>query len=569
MAGIDRELMRETRAARLHLGVTITLALLTAAVVITQAGLLAHVIDRAAMHGASVADLRGTLIALAVVLAARALIGAGFELSGRLGAIAIMSELRGRLARQLLVLRPAGRTAERPRTGELAAAAVQGVDALEAYFAGYLPQAVLAGTVPLAVLAWLVGVDPIAAALLAVTAPLVIVFMVLVGKNAQAETERRWQALSLLGAHFLDVVKGLPTLRLFRREAAQALTLADVGDRYRRETMVTLRTAFLSALVLECCAMIGTALVAATVGVQLTAGVLSLEGGLFVLLLAPELFAPLRQVGQQFHAAADGTAAARRIFEVLNQAPALDLSDTTDADPDPAAEPVRLSQVTFAYPDREPVLDGADLELLPGGITALVGPSGSGKSTVANLIMRLADPDQGRVSCGEEDLRSVAPEAWRSKIGWLPQRPTLFDGSVGDNIRLATPDADESRVWRAAEAAGAAEFIRTLPRGLQTAVGEGGRRLSAGQAQRLAIARAFLQSPGLLILDEPTSHLDDSHAARVAQALKALARGRTTLAITHDPDLIAAADRVYRLDDGIVQQIDLAAPAAPDEMAWA
>lgn len=568
MAGIDRKLMRETRVARLHLALAVILALASAAAIVAQAVLLAHIIDRAALHGASAADLQGSLIGLAGVLASRALIAAAFELSGRLGAIAIMSELRRRLARQLLVLAPVGRNRS-VRTGELAAAAVQGVDALEAYFAGYLPQAVLAGTVPFAVLAWTLGVDPIAAGLLAVTAPLVVVFMILIGKNAQAETDRRWRALSLLGSHFLDVVKGLPTLRLFRRESAQAATLADVGDRYRRETMATLRTAFLSALVLESCAMIGTALVAAAVGIQLTAGVLTLESGLVVLLLAPELFAPLRQVGQQFHAAADGTAAARRIFEVLDGPAGLaSISTGTDA-PDPARETVRLDGVGHGYDGRAAVLRGLEMELEPGCITALVGASGSGKSTIANLVMRLTDPETGTVLCGGADLRFVDPEAWRVQVAWLPQRPQLFAGTVRENIALASPEASEREIRHAAVAAGADEFIESLPDGLSTPVGDGGRRLSAGQVQRLAVARAFLQDPGLLVLDEPTSHLDDARAADLSEALRRLAAGRTTLLITHDAGLVAQADRVYSLEAGRVVKIGPSRPTSPRALSEA
>lgn len=545
MAGIDRQLTRQTRAATLHLRAAALLAGLTTVAIVAQAVLLAHIIDRAALHGASVGNLQGTLIALALVFAARALISSAFELCGRWGAVAAMSELRGRMARQLLLRRPADN--DRARTGELAGAAVEGVDALEAYFAGYLPQAMLAGTVPLVVLAWLAFVDPIAAALLAVTAPLVIVFMVLIGKNAEAETQRRWTALSLLGAHFLDVVKGLPTLRLFRRTDAQAETLDEVGERYRRETMRTLRTAFLSALVLECCAMIGTALVAATVGIQLTAGTLSLESGLVVLLLAPELFGPLRSVGQQFHAAADGTAAARRIFEVLDEPSALSAAEDPLPAPDPSREPLRLRGVGFAYPGRAAVLSGQDLDLTPGETTALVGPSGSGKTTLANLMMRLADPQQGTVTCGDTDLRQVAAEDWWRQVGWLPQRPRLFSGSVADNIRLGAPGASDAQVREAAASAGADSFIEGLPKAYDTRIGDGGRRLSAGQAQRIALARVLLQDPPLLVLDEPTAHLDPANAELLMEALRPLTSTRTTLAITHDPALVAGAANVVSL----------------------
>ena len=317
----QRRLLLETRAARAYVIAACLLGVAAAALIVAQAALLAYVLDRSAMHGAALASLLAQLIALAVVLLARAVVSGAFELSGRSGAIRVMAELRERLARVLLL---AG--VERPaelRTGALAAAAVQGVDALEAWFAGYLPQVVLAAAVPVAVLAWVFAIDPIPGAILALTAPILIAFMVLIGRGAQARTRRRWQALSLLSAHFLDVVRGLPTLVAYRRERAQADTLTQVGERYRAETMATLRIAFLSAFVLELCAMLGTALVAATVGVQLVEGALSLQTGLTVLLLAPELYGPLRGLGQQFHAGSEGLAAAERIFDTLERPPAL------------------------------------------------------------------------------------------------------------------------------------------------------------------------------------------------------------------------------------------------------
>ena len=583
---VPRRLLRESAAARPHLALAGLLGVLAAGLICAQATLLAQILARAALDGATLTQLRGELIALAAVLAARAAVGAGFELSGRLGAIRVMSELRGRLARQLLALCPGGLAGEE-RTGELAAAAVQGVDALEAYFAGYLPQLVLATVVPLAVLAFAAYADPITAGILALTVPILILFMILVGKGAAEQTRRRWRALTLLSAHFLDVVQGLATLRAHRREAAQAQTLADVGERYRAETMATLRVAFMSALVLELCAMIGTALVAATVGVQLVAGDIGLQAGLAVLLLAPELYGPLRLVGQQFHSSAEGSAAAERIFAVLDRPPALagppatspdrgtgerggaapEPADAVAADhaipggtrlvPDPAHAPVRLQAVSYEYPGRPgEVLHELDLELRPGEITALVGPSGAGKSTVARLLLRLADPTAGRVLCGGQDLRELDPDAWRAQVAWVPQRPRLFAGSVAENIRLAAPRAGDAEVQRAAQAAGAAGFIDTLPQGMATQIGDGGRRLSAGQRERIALARAFLADAPLLVLDEPTAHLDADSARSVGEALEDLARGRTTLLIAHDPALADRADRVLQLRDGRILASD-------------
>jgi thiol reductant ABC exporter CydD subunit len=574
-ARIDRRLLHESRAARAQLWLAAGLGVAMAATVVAQAALLAHVIASAAVHHAPLAlaetgmpakgqrppaSVTGSLAALAAVIVARALLAGAFEASGRIGATRVMSELRGRLAEQLLIRAPVSRVED--RTGELAAAAVQGVDALEAYFAGYLPQLVLGAAVPAAILLWVAPVDAVAAGVLALTIPLLIVFMILLGKGAQARARSRWRALALLSGHFLDVVRGLATLRAFRREAAQAETIERVSERYRVETMGTLRVAFLSALVLELCAMLGTALVAVTIGLQLDGGHLSLQAGLTVLLLAPELYGPLRAVGQQFHASADGMAAAERIFAVLDApsalvAPPLAAVSTTALGsggsrvPDPALAPLRFEAVSFAYPDRRmPVLSELELELQAGRTTALVGPSGVGKSTVAALVLRLADPTAGRVSCGGCDLREIAPEAWREHVAWVPQRTRLFAGTIAQNIALAVPGAARARISAAAHAAGLEELLAQLPGGLETRVGEGGRGLSAGQAQRVGLARAFLRDAPLVVLDEPTAHLDADTAAAVGDAIAQLAEGRTTLLIAHDASLVARAERTVTLQHG-------------------
>ncbi len=566
-ARIDRRLLRESRAARAQLWLAAGLGVAMAATVVAQAVLLAHVIASAAVHHTALARLAGSLAALAVVIVARALLAGAFETSGRIGATRVMSELRGRLAEQLLIRAPVSRVED--RTGELVAAAVQGVDALEAYFAGYLPQLVLGAAVPAAILLWVAPVDAVAAGVLALTIPVLIVFMVLLGKGAQARARSRWRALALLSGHFLDVVRGLATLRAYRREAAQAETIERVSERYRVETMGTLRVAFLSALVLELCAMLGTALVAVTIGLQLDGGHLSLQAGLTVLLLAPELYGPLRAVGQQFHASADGMAAAERIFAVLDapsalsvpplavldapsalSVPPLAAASTTATSasrgggaPDPAREPLRFEAVSFAYPDRSaPVLSEMDMELEPGRTTALVGPTGAGKSTVAALALRLVDPTAGRVSCGGCDLRGLPPEEWRAHIAWVPQRTRLFAGTIAHNIALAVPDAARERISAAAHAAGLDELLGQLPEGLDTRVGEGGRGLSAGQAQRVGLARAFLRDAPLVVLDEPTAHLDVDTAAAVGDAIARLTEGRTTLLIAHDTSLAARAE---------------------------
>ncbi|HTT94938.1 MAG TPA: thiol reductant ABC exporter subunit CydD, partial [Solirubrobacterales bacterium] len=563
----QRRLGRASRAARAQLGATVALGLVATALIVAQATLLAHVVVDAFLGGASLADLVPQLAALLGVSLVRGAVDFGFEASGRAGAARVMADLRARLVRHLLLVRPGALSEE--RSGELAAASVHGVDALEAYYARYLPQAVLAALAPIAILAWTLPRDWEAAAILAVTAPLIPVFMVLIGRLAEAATRRRWQRLARLSSRFLDLVGGLETLRANGRAAAQAESIAAAGESYRRETMATLRIGFLSALVLELLAMIGVALVAATVGIQLAEGSLGLTAGLTVLILAPEVYMPLRRLGSEFHAASDAMAAAEAIFAVLDRpgvvgvpgaagaaaAPGTERRPAADSvmatgsrrAPDPSTEPLVLRGVSFAHPGRERVLDHVDLELEPGETVALVGPSGGGKSTLLSLLLRLADPEAGTIACGGVDLREVDPAAWRRRLAWVPQRPTIFAGTVAENIALGRPDASRAEIERAAQEAMLAPVLELLPDGLETRVGEDARRLSAGQAQRVGLARAFLLDAPLVLLDEPTAHLDAATEREVVAAIDRLCAGRTALIVAHREAAVRSATRVLEL----------------------
>jgi thiol reductant ABC exporter CydD subunit len=461
----------------------------------------------------------------------------------------VLSTLRLALVERRLRAQPL--SLDGTEAGEIAASAVQGVDALEAYFGRYLPQVVLAVTVPLAVLVWVAAIDPTSAALMLVTLPLVPVFMWLIGRYTEERTREQWRSLRLLSTHFLDVVRGLPTLRAFNRAEAQTSAIAEVSERYRRTTMATLRVGFLSGAVLELAATLGVALVAVTVGVRLTDGSLGLQAGLTVLVLAPELYLPLRGLAAQFHASAEGLAVAERMLALLEAPPSAPRGGRLDP-PNPALAPIRLEDVSFAYPSRSTlVLDRLGLELQPGETVALVGPSGAGKTTVANLLLCFAEPTVGRVTVGGVELAACRPDAWRRLIAWVPQRPTLFRGTVAENIRLGDPGASGRRVRDAAILAGADRFVRGLRDGYETVVGDGGRPLSAGERRRIALARAFVRDAPFVILDEPTADLDATSAEVVAEAVERLRVGRTVLLIAHRPELVQRADRVVALgEDG-------------------
>jgi ATP-binding cassette, subfamily C, bacterial CydD len=546
MRVLDPRLLSRARAARVLLGVDIALGVGAALLVLLQASLLAWIVARS-FGGASLQAVSPALGLLVLVFAGRAGLAWGFEVAGRRAASTVLSELRLALVEHRLRSQPG--TLDGTSAGEVAAATVQGIDSLEAYFGRYLPQAVLACLVPLAVLVWVAAIDLTSALIMLATLPLVPVFMWLIGRYTEEQTTKRWRALSLLSTHFLDVVRGLPTLRAFNRGEAQAASIAEVSDGYRRATMRTLRVSFLSGSVLELAATLGVALVAVTVGVRLVGGGLGLQAGLTVLVLAPELYLPIRQLAVQFHASADGLAVADRILALLGEPPAV-ASGGGRTPPSPAEVPVRLEKVSFAYPSRPGlVLDRLELELLPGETVALVGNSGAGKSTVGSLLLRLAEPTAGRITVGDVDLAACRSEAWRQLVAWVPQRPTLFRGSVADNIRLGDAAATDERVQEAGELAGADAFVLDLPAGYDTIVGDGGRALSAGERQRIALARAFLRDAPLVVLDEPTANLDAESAELVGEAVERLREGRTVLLIAHRPELVQRAERIVALPD--------------------
>jgi len=601
---VHRRLLALAPRARLPLGGAVAAGVAGAALLVVQAAAIARIVDGAAFGGEDVAALGGVFAVLCAALAGRALLSAATEWLGRRAAERAMGELRRRVAAHVLSVR--GRQVEETRRGELATAAVHGVDALADYYAKAVPQLALAAVVPVGVVVAIGARDLPVAILLALTLPLVVVFMVLVGKASADRIAERRQALGVLGSHFLDVVRGLPTLRAHGRAEAQAQTLGAIGERYRLESVAALRVAFLSALVLELLAMVGTAIAAAVVGVQLAEGSLGFEAGLFVLLLAPEVYVPLRLAGQRYHAAEDGAAAAGRLLDLVGgDAPAGPAHGIDGSLPsryegrDPSiahGAPLVVREVTVeGGAGRPPALDGVDVTFAPGRVTALVGASGAGKSTLLALLAKLREPDAGDVVvggapadapsggagegaagegaagaagvplaaldreswCGAAGvpLAALDREAWWREVAWLGQRPALLRGPLRETLLLQAPGASAEELAVALERAAAAEVVAELEAGIETVVGAGGRGVSGGQRQRLALAGALVSRAPLLLLDEPTAHLDPDSAARAAAGIRAAAAGRTCVVATHDPAVIAVCDDVVELRGGRVLSI--------------
>ncbi|WP_432587503.1 thiol reductant ABC exporter subunit CydD [Streptomyces sp. HD1123-B1] len=546
MKPIDPRLLRYARATRFFLAASVALGLAGAGLVIAQAMLIAEVVVGAFQRGEGVDALTRPLILLAVVATGRAAVSWLTELAAHRASAAVKSELRVRLLDRAVRLGPDWLDSR--RTGELTTLATRGIDALDDYFARYLPQLGLAVVVPVAVLARIVTADWISALVIVVTLPLIPLFMMLIGWATQGRMDRQWRLLSRLSGHFLDVVAGLPTLKVFGRAKAQAESIRAITADYRRATLKTLRLAFLSSFALELLSTVSVALVAVGIGMRLVHGEMELYTGLVVLVLAPEAYLPLRQVGAQYHAAAEGLSAADEVFAVLEREPSA--AGRTGA-PDAREAALTVDGLVVRHPGRgEPSLAATSFTLRPGETVAVVGPSGAGKSTLLNAVLGFAEPSAGRILLGGQDLRSLDPESWRRQIAWVPQRPYLFAGTIAENVRLARPDADDSAVRAALRDAGALDFVTALPEGTATRLGELGSGLSAGQRQRIALARAFLADRPVLLLDEPTASLDGETEAAVVAAVRRLAAGRTVLMVVHRPALLPLADRVLSLPGG-------------------
>ncbi len=549
----DKRLPPLARSARTDLWLTVSLSLLGGMMLVGQAFYLSRIVNRVFLGKAALIDVRTELLVLLGLSLVRTAITWAGQVSAQRIASRVKNDLRGRLTAHLLALGPAYTRGE--QSGELASAIVEGVETLDAYFSQYLPQLATAALVPLTILAVVLPLDVISGLVLLLTAPLIPVFMVLIGQAAERLTQRQWIQLSRMSGHFLDVLQGLTTLKLLGRSREQIELIARISDRFRQTTLGVLRVAFLSALVLELVATLSTAIVAVEVGLRLLYGYLGFEQALLVLILAPEFYIPLRMLGVRFHAGMSGAAAARRIFEVLET--------TVDRQPSTAAPSpgsvffisppvtIRFENVHYRYAaDQRPALAGVSFTIKPGQRLALVGPSGAGKSTIAQLLLRFMEPSAGIITANGQPLDRLNLADWRVQVAWVSQQPYLFNASVADNIRLARPDADLTDLRRAAALAQAASFIEALPHGYETIIGERGARLSGGQAQRLALARAFLKDAPFLILDEATANLDPETEAQIQAAIEQLLRERTALIIAHRLSTVQTADQILVLDRG-------------------
>ncbi|VTR78883.1 thiol reductant ABC exporter subunit CydD [Cellulomonas hominis] len=568
MKPLDPRLLRYARAARGYLALTVSLGIVTAALVIAQALLLARVLAAAAHDGVPLADLLPEVGWLAAVVAARAVATGVQERFAHRAATRAVAELREQVVARAAELGP--RWLAEGEGARVVTLATRGLEALEPYFVRYLPQLVLSATVTPATLVVILGLDWVSAAIAAGTLPLIPVFMVLIGQLTQGRSDRSLRVMQRLGSQVLDLVAGLGTLRAFGRERGPAARVQALGDAHRRATMGTLRIAFLSGMVLELLTTLSVALIAVGIGLRLVYGELDLVTGLAVLVLAPEVYLPLRQVGAQFHASTDGVAAADQVFAVLETP--VPASGTLTA-PDLRTATVRLRGVTVRAPGRDVLAPaGLDLTLTPGSTVAVTGRSGAGKSTTVDVLLGLVRPDAGTVEVVDADGRATAladldPHTYWPQVAWLPQRPVLDPASIGRLVSGADDDAlgpaDRARRDRAAALTGLDVVVAALPDGWRTDLGRGGAGLSVGQRQRVALTRALLSDAPLVVLDEPTAHLDAAGERVVLATVRALRdAGRTVVLVAHRPSLVALADAVVEVRAAAAEPAGRAGPTA-------
>lgn len=568
-------LRQQARSVTGKLTAAVGWSLTVGLLIIIQARLLATVCQQVVLDGLGLATVLPLLGWLTCVVLLRAVCVYLSEEAAINAAAQVKQQVRTQLYQRLLQLKPGGRAGE---TGPLTELVTTGVEGLEAYIARFLPQMVLAGLLPLVMLIVVLPSEWRSSLVLIFSAPFIPLLMVLIGKGTETLNRRQFGLLSRLGGHLLDLVQGLPDLKIFGAARREAGLVAVASEQYRNATMKVLRVAFLSAFTLEFFSTVGTAVIAVVIGFRLLAGDLSLLDGLFVLLLAPEFYLPLRNLGLSYHSRMNGIAAAERILPLLEQAlPTKEFltqraqrnteeptvvanmpTESSSADLHAlSGESIEIvcESVSFRYGGERGGVQDISLTITSGSMVALVGASGSGKSTLARLLLGLAQPASGRILVNGMDLRDRDQQQWRTTLAWVPQQPFFFTASIRDNLLLGCPSADQQAIRQALEQVGLQTVLQGLPDGLDTLLGDQGAGLSGGELRRLALARVLLRDARLVVLDEPTAGLDAANEQLVLESLGRLAAGRTLLIISHREQTISHCQQVIELAAGRLERI--------------
>ncbi len=538
MKPLDPRLLRFSRSSRGFLASLVALSTIGAVATITQAFLLTSLIVSFFQKRQTFSDNQTPLTYLALIFILRAGISYLSDRSSAAASISIRNELRSAVLKK--TLNNEGRDTNELGTAGLSLLLTKGIGALDNYFARYVPQLFIAGIVPALVGLTIAFKDLRSGLIVLFTIPLIPLFGILIGKYTATATAKKWETLNLLGGYFLDLLSGLTTLRVFGRHKLQNEKLQKVGDDYRQETMKVLRISFLSSLALELVATLSVALLAVTIGLRLVSGSITLEVGLFILIIAPEVYWPIRQVASYFHAASDGIEAFNQIFRILER------PTNSGGAIINQLHAITWSQLTIAYPNRAK-LHIPSGQVSVGDVHAVIGPSGTGKSTLAAILLGFVQPTSGEVllstDAGSISLSEVNLESLRSKLSWLPQEPKFPVGSVAQILRHAKPSASD---FELIEILTKVDLdIKDLPQGLRTELGSIKQPLSFGQQRKIALARALLKESQFIILDEPTASVDDVSEATIQRVIKEESEnGKGILLITHRNALLLESNQI-------------------------
>lgn len=544
---LDKRLLGLLKPLRKHLGLVLLAGTLAGVFTILQALYLSQTIDRVFLKKDTLEQVLSLLLLFVLFSLLRALLNWISHTQAAHIARTVKNTLREKLTAHIFSLGPMYTLNQ--QSGELSNTLLNGIESVDAYFSQYIPQLFFSAIIPLSVVIFVFPIDLLSGFVLILTAPIIPVFMMLIGHMAQEMTDKQWKTLSRMSAYFLDVLQGLTTLKILGRSKNEAKEITRISDLFRQTTMNVLKIAFLSALVLEMAATISTAVIAVEIGLRLMYAKMEFQPALFVLILAPEFYQPLRLLGTRFHAGMEGVSAAQRIFTILGEKPAVK-SKTSKSQKIQNNFSIHFDRVSFSYTQEKHAIETVTFKIPFGSRTALVGASGSGKTTISRLLLRFIEADKGAILINDSPLNEIPVELWRKQISWLPQNPYLFNTTVSENIALAKEEATPDEIIFSARQANVHDFIQTLPQGYDTVIGERGIRLSGGQAQRLALARAFLRNAPLLIFDEPSSNLDPALEEEIRQSIYTLSESRTTLLIAHRLNTIQSAEQIIMLANG-------------------
>ncbi len=524
---------------------------------ILQAWLLANIINDVIFEHANLSQVQNNFWFLLLLFIVRSGLSWTSNQYSFKAAEKIKLNLRDKIHKHIQSIGPIN--SGRKHSGAKVNILVDGIEALEQYYSLYLPAVSFMAIVPLAILLVVFPIDWISGLVLFFTGPIIVFFMILVGKGAESLNQKQWKQLTRLSGHFLDTIQGLTTLKMFNASRREAALIAKISDEYRENTMVVLKVAFLSSLLLEFFSSIGTAIVAVLIGFRLLEGEMTFLHGLYILMLAPEFYIPIRNMGAGHHARMDGIGAAEEMIQLLQIKPIeLTTPNTTKKrtevtivkDIKNNGLAIDLNNVHFSYDKVVPVLSSFNLHLPANKKTALIGESGSGKSTLINLLLGFVKADKGQIQINKYDLSNLSLKKWREQIAWLPQKPYLFRGTIADNIRMGKENATDEAIRKVAQMAYCDTFIEKMPKAYQTEIGERGTGLSGGQIQRIALARAFLKDAPVLILDEATANLDKHSEKLIEKSIALFAKNKTIIVIAHRLHTIEKADQIVVIKDG-------------------